>query len=396
MLVEPSYSDEHRSALKRWQHTSESSSKQKAMIELAASEERLVKQSTDLDQHLHLFNAADGTIDLRSGEVKDPDRSDLITCVANASVRTNATCPRWIQFINEIMCGDQAQIAYLQRLCGYMMFGDRGEQIIVFLQGDGANGKSVFIDVLSHVFGDYAGTISAKALIDRASGAIPSDIASIAGKRLVTMSEFPERIPINTTTVKSVTGGDRITARHLYKDWFEFRPQFQLLCAMNELPQVPENDDAYMRRVQILTFPRAFQRSEMDRDLSSKLKLESDGILQWCLEGALCYQRQGLEPTEKMRRELEEYRRKSDLVAEFVRECVIKDSGKGFHSLTDLVQYARRYMFQEDTIPPDERSIKKSLKRLLGDTQQHRTENGRVRGYFGLVVDMPDDDDVPF
>ncbi len=95
MLVEPSYSDEHRSALKKWQHASESSSKQKAMIELAASEERLVKQSTDLDQHLHLFNAADGTIDLRSGEVKDPDRSDLITCVANASVRTNATWSRW-------------------------------------------------------------------------------------------------------------------------------------------------------------------------------------------------------------------------------------------------------------------------------------------------------------
>ena len=396
MLVEPSYSDEHRSALKKWQHASESSSRQKAMIELAASEERLVKQSTDLDLNLTLFNAADGTIDLRNGEVKDPDRSDLITCVANARVRTNAACPRWTQFINEIMCSDQAQIAYLQRLCGYMMFGDRREQIIVYLQGDGANGKSLFIDVLSHVFGDYAASISAKALIDRASGAIPSDIAAIAGKRLVTMSEFPERTHINTTTVKSITGGDKISARHLYKAWFEFKPQFQLLCAMNELPQVPENDDAYMRRVQIITFPRAFQRSEMDRDLSSKLKLESDGILQWCLEGALSYQRQGLEPTEKMRRELEEYRRKSDLVTEFVRECVIIGGGKGFHSLTDLVQYARRYMFQEDTIPPDERSIKKSLKPLLGDTQQHRTENGRVRGYFGLGVDMPDDDVVPF
>ena len=202
MLAEPSYSDEHRSKLKKWQHTSESSSRQKAMIELAASDERLVKQSTDLDQHLHLFNAADGTIDLRSGEVKKPDRTDLITCAANASITSSASCNRWTQFINEIMCGDQTLIAYLQRLCGYMMFGDRGEQIIVYLQGDGANGKSVFIDVLSHVFGDYAASISARALIDRASGAIPSDIASIAGKRLVTMSEFPERTPINTTTVK--------------------------------------------------------------------------------------------------------------------------------------------------------------------------------------------------
>ncbi len=396
MLVEPSYSDEHRSKLKKWQHTSESSSKQKAMIELAASEERLVKQSTDLDQHLHLFNAADGTIDLRSGEVKDPDRSDLITCVANASVRTNATCPRWIQFINEIMCGDQAQIEYLQRLCGYMMFGDRGEQIIVYLQGDGANGKSVFIDVLSHVFGDYAATISAKALIDRASGAIPSDIASIAGKRLVTMSEFPERTPIKTTTVKSVTGGDRITARHLYKDWFEFRPQFQLVCAMNELPKVTETDEAYLRRVRIIPFLRVFSPGEMDRNLQDKLKAEADGILRWCLEGARLYRLQGLQPTARMVEEWEEYRRKSDPFAEFIRECVTTEGGDIFHTVGELVRLARKYMIREDMNIPDEAAIRKSLVRMLGETKQHRTENGRPRGYFGLKVSMPEDDDVPF
>jgi putative DNA primase/helicase len=396
MLVEPSYSDEHRSALKKWQHTSESSSRQKAMIELAASEERLVKQSTDLDQHLHLFNAADGTIDLRSGEIRNPDRSDLITCVANASVRTNTTCPRWIQFINEIMCGDQAQIAYLQRLCGYMMFGDRGEQIIVYLQGDGANGKSVFIDVLSHVFGDYAATISAKALIDRASGAIPSDIASIAGKRLVTMSEFPERIPINTTTVKSVTGGDRITARHLYKDWFEFRPQFQLVCAMNELPKVTETDEAYLRRVRIIPFLRVFSPDEMDRNLQDKLKAEADGILQWCLEGARLYQEQSLQPTARMVEEWEEYRRKSDPVAEFIRECVTTEGGDIFHSVTDLVKLARKYMIREEMTIPDEAAIKKSLARILGETKQRRMNYSRVRGYIGLKVSMPEDDDVPF
>ena len=396
MLVEPSYSDEHRSKLKKWQHTSESSSRQKAMIELAASEERLVKQSTELDQHLHLFNAADSTIDLHSGEIRNPDRSDLITCVANASVRTNTTCRRWTQFINEIMCGDQAQIAYLQRLCGYMMFGDRGEQIIVYLQGDGANGKSVFIDVLSHVFGDYAGTISTKALIDRASGAIPSDIASIAGKRLVTMSEFPEGTFINTTTVKSVTGGDRVTARHLYKDWFEFRPQFQLVCAMNELPKVTETDEAYLRRVRIIPFRKSFSPAEMDRNLQDKLKAEADGILQWCLEGARLYQQQDLQPTTSMVEELEEYRRKYDPVAEFIRECVTAEGGDIFHTVAELISLARRYMIREDMTIPDEAAIKKSLIRMLGETKQHRTDNGRVRGYFGLKVSMPEDDDMPF
>ena len=277
-----------------------------------------------------------------------------------------------------------------------MMFGDRGEQIIVYLQGDGANGKSVFIDVLSHVFGDYAATISAKALIDRASGAIPSDIASIAGKRLVTMSEFPERTPINTTTVKSVTGGDKVTARHLYKDWFEFKPQFQLLCAMNELPKVAVTDDAYLRRVRIIPFLRIFSPAEMDRNLQDKLKAEADGILQWCIEGARLYQQQGLQPTARMVDELEAYRRKSDPVSQFVRECVTTVGGDFFHTIADLVRLAREYMIREDMTIPDEGAIKKSLIKMLGETKQHRTEHSRVRGYFGLSVYMPMDDDLPF
>ena len=294
------------------------------------------------------------------------------------------------------MLDDEKQIDYLQRLCGYMMSGNRNEQIIIYLQGDGANGKSVFIDVLSHIFGDYAGSISARALIDRANGAIPSDIAAIAGKRLVTMSEFPERTYINTTTVKAITGGDKVTARHLYKDWFEFKPQFQLLCAMNELPKVFENDEAYLRRVRIIPFRRVFDGTEIDRNLSGKLKAEADGILQWCLEGARLYKKQGLEPTSLMVEVLEEYGRKSDPVAEFVRLCVVRKGGQSFHLIDDLVRKVRKYLTQEDLPIPDESSIKKSLRRLLGDIQQHRTSNGRVRGYFGLSVEVPQDDDVPF
>ena len=145
--------------------------------------------------------------------------------------------PLWKSFIEEVTVGDKDLASFLQKVRGYFLCGERKEQIILFLVGEGANGKSVFIDVISHIFGDYAGVVSAKALIDK-SFSIPSDIAAIASKRLVTLSEFPERLPINTTTVKSITGGDKLSARHLYKEWFEFTPQFQLLCAMNDLPQV--------------------------------------------------------------------------------------------------------------------------------------------------------------
>ena len=203
-------------------------------------------------------------------------------------------------------------------------------------------------------------------------------------------------IPINTTTVKSVTGGDRITARHLYKDWFEFRPQFQLVCAMNELPKVTETDEAYLRRVKIIPFLRVFSPDEMDRNLQDKLKAEADGILQCCLEGARLYQKQSLQPTARMVEELEAYRRKSDPVAEFIRECVTTEGGDIFHSVTELVNLARKYMIREEMTIPDEAAIKKSLARILGETKQRRMNYSRVRGYIGLKVSMPEDDDVPF
>jgi phage/plasmid-associated DNA primase len=165
---------------------------------------------------------------------------------------------------------------------------------------------------------------------------------------------------------------------------------------MNELPKVTETDEAYLRRVRIIPFLRVFSPAEMDRNLPAKLKSEADGILQWCLEGARLYQKQSLQPTVRMVEELEAYRRKSDPVAEFIRECVTTEGGDIFHSVTDLVNLARKYMIREDMTIPDEAAIKKSLIRMLGETKQHRTENGRVRGYFGLKVSMPEDEDVPF
>ena len=166
--------------------------------------------------------------------------------------------------------------------------------------GDGANGKSVFLDVIKYVLGSYAGVINAGALIDRKSSSIPSDIAALANKRIVMMSEFPEHAPLNTTIIKSISGGDEITARHLYQEWFEFKPQFQLVCAVNDLPRLNQVDQAYFRRVRIVPFEKIFLPQEMDKGLQEKLKLEADGILKWMIEGYQHFQSQALEPTAQM------------------------------------------------------------------------------------------------
>ena len=134
----------------------------------------------------------------------------------------------------------------------------------------------------------------------------------------------------------------------------------------------------------------------LDRNLQDKLKEEADGILKGCIEGARLYQEQGLQPTACMTVELEAYRRRSDPVAEFIRECVTKEGGTIFYSLGELISLVQKYMIMEDIIIPDTNAIRKSLTKMLGETKQHRTINGRVRGYFGLKIDMPEDNDVPF
>jgi len=396
MLAEKMPNDEVQKHLFKWQKQSESSPRQKAILATAKSHESLVQTSEVLDKNKNLFNVVNGTLDLESSTLKPHTNTDLLTKVANASLLENETAPRWKTFIEEVTAGDKELASFLQKACGYLLCGDRKEQIILFLIGEGANGKSVFIDVISHVFGDYAGVISAKALIDKSAGSIPSDIAAIASKRLVTLSEFPERVPINTTTVKSITGGDKLTARHLYKEWFEFTPQFQLLCAMNDLPQVHYADDAYFRRIRILPFNRKFTEEEMDKDLTTKLKSEADGILGWCLEGYKLYRSQGLKQTQRMTAELEHYRRNADPVAQFVSDCIEKSSPDVFITRDDLVKEVTEYCLSEELDCPRGADIKKRLTRYLGEASQKRKGNNRVRGYTGLKVTRPIDNDYPF
>lgn len=396
MLAEKMPSDEMRQILTKWQKQSESANRQKAILTTASSHESLVRLSTSLDRNLCLFNAENGTLDLKRGTVKPHNKDDLLTKIANASFASNNSAPRWEAFIEEVTMGDESLASFLQKACGYMLSGERTEQIILYLVGEGANGKSVFVDVLAYVFGDYAGVVSAKALIDKSAGSIPSDIAAIAGKRLVTLSEFPERVPINTTTVKSITGGDKLNTRHLYKAWFEFTPQFQLLCAMNDLPQTHYADDAYFRRVRIIPFRRNFSESEMDKDLTSKLKSEADGILNWCLEGYNLYKEQGLKTTQQMNICLDLYKKNSDPVAQFVSECTEKSSADLFITRDDLVKHVSDYCMSEELDCPRAVDIKKRLTRHLGEATQKRNGSDRVRGYVGLRVFQPRDDEHPF
>jgi len=396
--AEGTHSPESFEKLIKWGKTSESIARQKAMVEAASTTSEITRSFDVFTKDEGLFNLQNGTFDLHEQVLREHRQTDYITKLANASLSDSASCQRWLSFIDEITDGDDGLARFLQKLCGYMLSGRRGEQIIVFLLGEGANGKSVFLSVLKHVFGTYAGVINTKALVERNANSIPSDIAALANKRFVMMSEFPEHAPLNTATVKSITGGDEITARHLYKEWFSFKPQFQIVCALNDLPRLTWVEAAYFRRVRIVPFERIFLPHERDKALENKLKSEADGIMNWMIEGYQLYKSEGLEPTAAMEALLAEYQTQEDPVGEFLDQQVIKGIDDEFIAVQEMLNAVIDYCHRQGTTPPEERRIRKKLRQELGvTTQRRRGHHGEpTRGWSGLRIIIDREDENPF
>ena len=280
---------------------------------------------------------------------------------------------------------DEELQIYLQKLCGYSLVGERSEQFIIFIVGPGANGKSVFINTLSYVFGEYAGIISARPLINGNNGAIPSDIANLHGKRLVTLSEFPEEALLNTTLIKSITGGDRLTARHLYQSWFEFSPEFVLICAMNQMPEIREDDLAFFRRLKIIEFIKSFSKEQMDKDLPSKLKQEANGILNWCVEGYRKYCEEGLEDPKSIRNSVKGFiQRNNPLVDYFETQIKVTNKQADYittHSLKESVDKFTNELFGKEVTPAQ---IYKFFRTKGLYPKQKRDGWDRIRCYQGI------------
>ena len=212
------------------------------------------------------------------------------------------------------------------------------------------------------------------------------------------MSEFPEHAPLNTATVKSVTGGDEITARHLYKEWFEFKPQFQVVCALNNMPKLTWVDAAFFRRVRIVPFERIFQPHERDNRLQTALKAEADGILRWAVEGYQLYKLEGLEPTSKMLDYLEEYMTNEDPVAQFVDTYLDTGTEQDFVPVQTMLDAVKEYCPRQGLDYPSETLVRRRLRELLGATVQRRCgqHQERTRGFVGYIVLNDREDDNPF
>ncbi len=295
------------------------------------AEHRLPIMPHQLDKHKMAFNVPNGILSLKTGELMPHDPKWLITKVSFVEYSDNADCPQWRKFLDEIFGGDKELIRYIQKAVGYSMTGQTGEQCVFFLYGTGRNGKSTFLDVIRDIMGDYAANIQPETIMVKHSqgNAINSDIARLKGARFVTSVEPNEGMRINEGLLKQITGDDVVTARKLYGDEFEFKPEFKLWMATNHKPIIRGTDTGIWRRIHMIPFTVQIPEGKVDRKLKYKLEREYPAILRWAVEGCLLWQQEGLFMPKAVLEQVREYRREMDVVSAFIEDrCEV---GEGYY-----------------------------------------------------------------
>lgn len=304
---------------------SESAAGLRNMLSLARSFPGLASSPEKFDADPWLFNVQNGTLALEGRVILEPhSRDDLLTKIAGVHYDPNATCPLWDAFLFKIMEGNQRLIAFLRRFAGMSLTGIVREQCLVLLYGTGANGKSVFLEILRYILGDYAMQTDFSTLAASKSPHVRNDLARLVGARFVTAVESEYGQPLAEATIKQMTGGDAIIARFLFKEFFQFYPQFKLWLASNHKPIVKGGDHGIWRRIKLVPFSVTIPVEEQDPDLARKLKGEGPGILNWMIRGCLEWQADGLNPPSEVEEAVAEYRSEMDRIAEFIADhCVV-------------------------------------------------------------------------
>ena len=273
--------------------------------------------SSQWDKDPMLLGTPSGTVDLTTGKISPPDPSNMITKLTSVSPEAGEPT-LWLKFLDEALDGDQEAIFFVQQWFGYCLTGDTRENALSFLHGSGGNGKSVCINTLIAILGDYAVTSTMETFTASKYDKHSTDLAMLRGARLVTASETDEGRAWAEARIKQLTGGDPITARFMRQDNFTFTPQFKLMIAGNHAPSLRNVDDAMRRRLIILPFinkPKA-----PDPLLDTKLRAEHGKILNWAIEGCMNWLSLGLVRPASITNATEEYFNDQDLFGQWLEE----------------------------------------------------------------------------
>ncbi len=315
-------SDERRTALIRHSLKSESRGAIEAMISLAEAIPGVPIQQSKLDLDHDLLNMINGTIDLKTGILRSHNKSDYITRRAAVEYDPHAKCPTWEGFLNRVMDGDQELIHYIQKAVGYSLTGHTREQCLFIPYGEGSNGKSVFLKTIEYLMADYSTHCPAEALMVKGrEGGVNNDIARLRGARFVAAVETDEGKRLSESLIKEMTGGDTITARFLFTEFFEFIPAFKVWLACNHKPVIRGTDHAIWRRIRLIPFLVTIPEAEQDKELADKLKAEASGIMAWAVRGCMKWRAEGLKSPDKVMMATAEYRSEMDTIGAWIDEC---------------------------------------------------------------------------
>lgn len=313
--------DNLRGAISRHANASLQVARIQAMLKLAQSHPALVIEPQQLDADDLVLGVANGVVDLRSGKLRPAAREDLITLHSPVIFHASAECPQFDTFLDQVTVGDKSLAAYLQRVFGYCLSGSTAEQCLFFLHGSGANGKSTLQNVLLALLGnDLARQTPTETLMVKRSPAT-NDLARLQNVRVVTANEIEEGSLLAESLVKQLTGGDPITARYHYQEYFQYVPKFKLVIAGNHRPVIRGRDNGMWRRVRLIPFEAAIPPAQRDKHLFEKLRAELPGILNWAIKGFRAYLKHGLKEPKVITDAVAEYREEMDVIGAWIDEC---------------------------------------------------------------------------
>jgi putative DNA primase/helicase len=293
------------------------------------------------DSDPFLLGTPGGTVDLKTGQVKAADQRQYIT--RSTAVAPAAGPPaRWLQFIKEATNGDPQFAGFLQTILGYCLTGSTREHALFFAEGGGGNGKSVLLNTATRILGDYATTAAMDTFTASKGDRHPTDLARLDGARLVAASETTEGRAWDESRIKQLTGGDRVAARYMRADFFEFVPRFKLLVVGNHAPVLHNVDEAMRRRFNVLPFH--YKPPNPDRELEDKLAAEHPQILQWMIDGCLDWLKYGLRRPQVVIEATEGYFSGQDLLGQWLDDRCDQERGKltlKRNAFEDWSRYAR-------------------------------------------------------
>jgi len=346
---------------------------------------RLPVIPNEFDKEKMVLNTKNGYLDLTNGILNEHDVNKMFSRETNVEYTDKIDAPEWEHFLNDIFAHDQKMINYIQKAVGYSMTASTREQVMFILYGKGRNGKSIFLETVSDMLGSYANTIQASTIMVKQMSGINTDIARLKGSRLVTSSEPNEGFRFDEGLIKQLTGGDKITARKLYGEEFEFNAEFKLWLGTNHKPIIRGTDDGIWRRMMLIPFNVQIPQDKIDKDLKYKLRREASGILNWAMDGCLKWQREGLKPPASILEASQEYRGEMDVLENFIDDECVK--GTGYKSRAgEMFQVYKKWAEENSEYSMPKQKFAQQMKMKF---EYKRDNQGRF--YEGIKVNVQED-----